>query len=60
MLYLLKSWHFTRKPPLIKNLKDSFQLFVEIANDTGIYLRKKDDLELIFSLEEEPTEDNLF
>lgn len=44
-----KPCHFARNYPQGNKSKDPIHLFDEIPNDTGIYLSKENDIELIFS-----------
>ncbi|KAF3619617.1 hypothetical protein FXO37_33629 [Capsicum annuum] len=54
-----KPGHFAKDFSHLKKSKDIVHLFEEIANHVGIYLDKEDDLESVFSLEKELTEDTI-
>ncbi|KAH0657935.1 hypothetical protein KY289_026683 [Solanum tuberosum] len=55
-----KPGHFAKNCPQSKRSVKTLQLFDDIADHTGIYLSRNDDLELVFSLEDEPTSETLF
>uniref|UniRef100_M1DN01 Reverse transcriptase n=1 Tax=Solanum tuberosum TaxID=4113 RepID=M1DN01_SOLTU len=56
----LQPGHFAKNCPQSKRSVKTLQLFDDIADHTGIYLSRNDDLELVFSLEDEPTGETLF
>ncbi|KAH0729895.1 hypothetical protein KY289_001083 [Solanum tuberosum] len=55
-----KPGHFAKKFPQSKRSVKTLQIFDDIADHTGIYLSRDDDLELVFSLEDESMSETLF
>ncbi|KAH0781390.1 hypothetical protein KY290_000988 [Solanum tuberosum] len=55
-----KPGHFAKNCPQSKRSFKTLQIFDDIADHTGIYLSRDDDLELVFSLEDEPMSETLF
>lgn len=52
--------YFAKNCSQLKKLKDFVHLFKEKTDHAGIYLNKQDDLEAVFTLKEEPSEDIIF